>query len=62
VARLDRVVGVLLDVMPGGRNQLVEHRGYWRTATTITSGGKRNPVSADLGGSHGRRRVDDFIA
>jgi hypothetical protein len=37
-------------------------RRYQRTATTITSGGNRNPADADFGGSHGRKRVDDFTA
>jgi hypothetical protein len=32
VVGLDRVVGVLLDAVPGGRDQFVEHRGVDRGA------------------------------
>jgi hypothetical protein len=35
---------------------------YRRTATTITSVGNRNPANVDVGGNHGRERVDDFTA
>ncbi|MEV0810896.1 Scr1 family TA system antitoxin-like transcriptional regulator [Micromonospora sp. NPDC050200] len=38
------------------------NRRYQRTATTITSGGKRNPANADLGGSHETGPVDAFTA
>jgi hypothetical protein len=38
------------------------NRRYQRTATTITSGGNRNPVNADFGGSQGRGRFDSFTA
>jgi hypothetical protein len=38
------------------------NRRYQRTATTITSGGNRNPANADFGGNHGRGRPDDFTA
>ncbi|SIM50007.1 hypothetical protein [Micromonospora cremea] len=38
------------------------NRRYHRTATTITSGGNRNPENADFGGSHGSGRVDGFTA
>jgi hypothetical protein len=36
------------------------NRRYQRTATTITSGGNRNPANADFGGNQGRGRVDSF--
>jgi hypothetical protein len=35
-------------------------RRYQRIAITITSGGNRNPANADFGGSHRRKRADDF--
>jgi hypothetical protein len=38
------------------------NRRYQRTATTITSGGNRNPANADFGGSQRRGRLDDFTA
>jgi hypothetical protein len=38
------------------------NRRYQRTATTITSAGNRNPANPDVGGSHGRERVNDFTA
>jgi hypothetical protein len=38
------------------------YRRYQRMATTITSGGNRNPANADVGGDHVRERVDDFTA
>jgi hypothetical protein len=37
-------------------------RRYQRTATTITSGGNRNPANADFGGSHERERGENFTA
>jgi hypothetical protein len=39
VVGLDRVVGVLLDAVPGGRHQFVEHRGVDRAAAVMTSTG-----------------------
>lgn len=38
------------------------NRRYQRTATTISSGGNRNPANADVGGSDGRERVNDLTA
>jgi hypothetical protein len=35
----------------------MKHR-YHRTASTMTSGGNRNPANADGGGDHGRARAD----
>jgi hypothetical protein len=36
------------------------NRRYQRTATTITSGGNRNPANADFGGDHGQGRAGSF--
>jgi hypothetical protein len=47
----------LLDVAVG---QAV--RRYHRTATTITSGGNRNPSNAELGGDHRRADLRDLTA
>ncbi len=38
------------------------NRRYQRTASTISSGGNRNPANADVGGRHGRERVNDLTA
>ncbi|GAB4060618.1 hypothetical protein GCM10028775_77060 [Catellatospora paridis] len=38
------------------------NRRYQRTATTITSGGNRNPANAVFAGDNGRERADDFTA
>ncbi|MEV0734327.1 hypothetical protein, partial [Polymorphospora sp. NPDC050346] len=38
------------------------NRRYQRTATTITSGGNRNPANADLTGSPVSGLIDDLTA
>jgi len=39
VVSLDPVIPILLDVVPGGRNKLVEHPGYVGAASVTTSVG-----------------------
>ena len=39
---------------PSALGRACTARRYQRTATTITSGGNRNPANADFGGSHGQ--------
>jgi hypothetical protein len=38
------------------------NRKYQRTATTITSGGNRNPANADVGANRWPRQVEVFTA